>query len=40
VVISYPATYARASTVTGTYTYAVVGGNRVYTFTGNGTIIF
>jgi hypothetical protein len=37
VIVQYPATYNPA-TVTGSPTYNVIGANRVYTFTGSGTI--
>lgn len=39
VVIAYPLKYL-AATATGTFTYSETGGNRVYTFTGPGTIKF
>lgn len=39
VFIKYPSTYS-AATVTGTVTVSTVGSNRLYTFTGNGTIVF
>lgn len=39
VVIAYPLS-ARAATATGTFTYSETGGNRVYRFTGPGTITF
>jgi hypothetical protein len=39
VIISYSTAY-RAATTTGSPTYTTSGGNRIYTFTGNGTITF
>jgi hypothetical protein len=38
VIIAYPATYAAAAATTGSPTVTVSGGNRIYTFTGNGSI--
>lgn len=42
VIISYPTTYSTLTSITGlTYSYSVVGSNRVYQFTGgSGTIVF
>jgi hypothetical protein len=37
VIISYPTTIP-ASITTGSVSYSVSGGNRIYTFTGSGTI--
>jgi hypothetical protein len=39
VIISYPNNYRQATT-TGSPTLTDVGGNYIYTFTGNGTITF
>jgi hypothetical protein len=38
-VVRYPDVYAEATT-TGSPTYTVSGGYRIYTFTGSGTITF
>ena len=40
VIIRYPDSYAAASATTGTVTYTVSGGYRVYKFTSSGTITF
>jgi hypothetical protein len=40
VIISYSNTYDAAASTTGSPTITNVGGNRIYTFTGNGTITF
>ena len=39
VIISYPTTYSMATT-TGSPMYSESGGNRIFTFTGSGTITF
>ena len=38
IIISYPNTYTDAVSVTGSYTYTNTGGNKIYKFTGSGTI--
>jgi hypothetical protein len=40
VTISYPNTFSPAASTTGSPTFADVGGNLVYTFTGSGSITF
>lgn len=40
VIIAYPATYAAAAATTGSPTVTISGGNRIYAFTGNGSITF
>jgi len=40
VIISYSSTFAAATATTGSPTITTSGGNRIYTFTGNGTITF
>jgi hypothetical protein len=40
VIISYPNTYADALATTGSPTFTNVGGNKIYTFTGSGSITF
>jgi hypothetical protein len=40
VVISYPNTFAAATSTTGAPAITDVGGNRIYTFTGSGSITF
>jgi len=40
VIIAYPSIYAAASATTGSPTVTVSGGNRIYQFTGNGSITF
>jgi hypothetical protein len=38
VIISYPSTFAAAASTTGSPTITVSGGNRIYSWTGNGSI--
>lgn len=38
VIISYPSQFKLPSSITGAYTYSLTGGNRVYRFTGSGSI--
>jgi len=40
VILWWPATYIRPSSITGTYTTVIENGYRIYRFTGNGTIRF
>jgi hypothetical protein len=40
VIIAYPSNFAAAVTTTGSPTVTVSGGNRIYAFTGNGTIVW
>jgi hypothetical protein len=40
VVLRYPDIFAPAANVTGSPTYTVTGGYRIYKFTGTGTILF
>jgi hypothetical protein len=40
VIISYPSTYDAAVATTGSPTVTISGGNRIYTWTGSGSITF
>jgi hypothetical protein len=40
VILRYPDTYTAAASTTGSPTYTVSGGYRIYTFTGSGSITF
>jgi hypothetical protein len=40
VVLSYPNTYAAAASTTGSPTITNIGGNRIYKWTGSGSITF
>jgi hypothetical protein len=40
VIIAYPSTYPAATSTTGSPTVTISGGNRIYAWTGNGSITF
>jgi hypothetical protein len=40
VIISYPNTYANAASTTGSPGFSNTGGNKIYRFTGSGSITF